>query len=226
MFLLSVRRICAYTWVSTHLMGDGPNYQLAIEDEERASSYWNVQFPTCHIRLFENEERFIYRNEDMVRAEELDSPQGAKLKRLFDHVIEVGPCYEDQDSRSILHIFYFNVTKLGNSTAIGRTYFYNNHLYIVLPISSVAGQNAFSHELGHALYYSNPDLNGNDPVTGTPHHDVEGNLMHARIASTGILDLEQEQLDAVNNSYLVNPDVSLSLTLTNNTSVDLKSNLK
>ncbi|WP_063568274.1 hypothetical protein [Paenibacillus sp. O199] len=212
--------ICMYTWISEKLMGDQTSYIVATLDEERASSYWGVDISSGHIRLIENEEQFIYRSEDIVPVAELNSPQGAKLKRLFDHAAKA-VWSEDLDSRRLLHVFYFNITKIGNSEAIGRTYFYNNHLYIVLTIKDYAGLNAFSHELGHALYFSNPKLMGNDPVTGTKHHNKDGNLMYPSISLTELLQLEQQQLNAVNNSYLVNPDALSGFPLSNiNTSIE------
>ncbi|WP_342553238.1 hypothetical protein [Paenibacillus sp. FSL R7-0652] len=216
---MPIEPICICTWISEKLMGDQPIYNVATLDEKRASSYWGVKFSSpSHIRLLENQDQFIYRSEDIVPAAEINSPQGAKLKRLFDHVIKAEVCRVD--SRRLLHVFYFNITKIGDSST-GRTYFYNNHLYIVLTTKDHAGINLFSHELGHALYFSNPELKGNDPVTGKSHHNIEGNLMYPSVDLNKVLQLEQKQLDAVNNSYLVKPDTLSAFPLTNaNTDIE------
>jgi hypothetical protein len=79
--------------------------------------------------LFHNSEENTYRNEDIVRGDELDGPKGAKLKRLFTHSVKAAPCHDDRmtndndDKKRTIHIFYLDVDKMGDADDLGRCYF-------------------------------------------------------------------------------------------------------
>ncbi|HEK9103354.1 TPA: hypothetical protein SUB30_004829 [Bacillus pseudomycoides] len=202
--------VCVSFWVSRALIRDNVEYVVAIDDMDRAKFYWGVNFDARYNTLPEDNESNTYKNEDIVRVGELDTPQGAKLKNLFLSCISTPPCYDDrmttEDSRRTLHVFYLNITKLGDTSAVGMTYYHEKHVFIVLPISIVTNKNTFAHEFGHALYASNNELNGNDPVSGKEHNDDPVNLMYVDSGNDTRL-LVQKQLDAKEYSFLTNPHV-------------------
>lgn len=111
-----------------------------------------------------------------------------------------------EDSRRTLHVFYLNITELGDTGYVGMTYYYEKHVFIVLPIYIVTTKNTFAHELGHALYVSNNRLNGNDPISGKRHNEDPNNLMYDNSGDDERI-LVQEQLDAKKYSFLTNPHV-------------------
>ncbi|OIJ14927.1 hypothetical protein BKP37_07005 [Anaerobacillus alkalilacustris] len=108
----------------------------------------------------------------------------------------------------IVKIYYMNLDTLG-PTAVGKCYQINNHIHIV--VSNWLGINILAHEFGHAFYYSNPYLNGNDPISRAPHNTDPNNLMYPSSELKKEKNIEQAQREAVQNSYLVNATVAAQL---------------
>lgn len=202
--------VCLSIWVSKSLIGDKDIYDLALHHQDVAKSYWKVGFSPRFRVLPEDRDDNTYRVEDIVKGDELDLPKGIKLKNLFLSCIGDPPCYDDRmaskDSLRTVHVFYLNIEQIGESptSPIGRTILYQEQVFIIM--TKKATDHTFPHEFGHALYFTNNRLNGNDPISNKLHNDDPNNLMYEQ-DSTGTMILEQKQLDAKEYSYLTNPHV-------------------
>ncbi|WP_410985311.1 hypothetical protein [Bacillus cereus] len=67
--------------------------------------------------------------------------------------------------------------------------------------------NIFPHEFGHALFFTNHILKGDDPISKKGHNDDPNNLMYYKVEPDVVLVLEPQQLAAKTYSYLTNPHV-------------------
>ncbi|PDY85984.1 hypothetical protein [Bacillus toyonensis] len=199
--------VCVSVWVSRTLIGDDDTYGKAIDDQDVAKNYWNVGFTPRFRVLPEDNEANTYRAEDIVTADEIETPRGEKLRALFLSSKTDQPCYDDRmterDSLRTLHVFYLNIDYI-DSEVIGRGYLYQEHAFIVMTTN--ANYNTFPHEFGHTLYFTNNRLDGNDPISHKEHNEDPDNLMYHTMGDETKI-LEPEQLDAKEYSYLTNPHV-------------------
>ncbi|PEW64650.1 hypothetical protein CN331_04925 [Bacillus cereus] len=206
--------ICINIWISDQLDRKATE-DIAMQDLKVATAYWNVNFDISFYTIKEVPP-VVYNIEDIVRSRELDTVQGYKLVFLFMNSLGISPCWDDpmtaEDSRRTLHVFYLNVTKLAsnNPNVKGRTYYYRGHLFIIMALRNTTIDNPFNiynifaHELGHALFLSNKRLNGMDPISNKEHNLDPRNLMYEEVPDGENRILVQEQLDAVENSFLTN----------------------
>ncbi|PEC41742.1 hypothetical protein CON11_26685 [Priestia megaterium] len=126
-----------------------------------------------------------------------ESPKALKLRKLFERM--------ENRSRSqhIVNLYYMDIKYVGEPNVIGKCYCVNNgHIHIVL--AKHPSTNVFAHELGHAFYFTNQNLNGKDPISGEDHNNDVQNLMYPSTPSGTMMKLEPQQRAAIKNSYIVN----------------------
>ncbi|PFC49690.1 hypothetical protein CN300_02195 [Bacillus thuringiensis] len=176
-----------------------------LQDIKTAQDYWKVSIvpPVVYIKTLPT---MSFTENDFVDANELNSPQADKVNQLFQ-LLEGHSKNFYGDSKPIVHIYYMNINFVGsNSNVIGRCYTcHNGNIHIV--ISNQQNINTFSHELGHGFFYSNLTLKGNDPISGEPHNKDKNNLMYYASYNDKLMNLEQAQIDATKQSYLINPNI-------------------
>ncbi|WP_144499721.1 hypothetical protein [Bacillus sp. FDAARGOS_235] len=199
--------VCVSVWVSKTLIGDDDEYGTAINDLDIAKDYWQTGFTYRFRVLPEDNEANTYRAEDIVKKNELDTPKGEKLRALFLNCKTDQPCHDDRmterDSLRTLHVFYLNIGYI-DSKVIGKFFLYQEHAFIIM--TTKAKKSTFPHEFGHALYYTNNRLDGNDPISHKPHNEDPDNLMYSKGRDERMV-LEPEQLKAKEYSYLTNDHV-------------------
>ena len=197
-------------------------YTRNLDDRQLAEELWGIRIWKSPINMALSESiENRFKKEDFVSASELDFPKGKRINDMFKAKEQGNDSTFPRGSKGVVRVYYIDLDRIGTNGAIGRCYWVRGYIHIIM--SNYKNMNTFAHELGHAFYYTNLNLNGKDPISGESHNNLtKDNLMNAT-ATKEKMKLELKQKEAIYKSYIVNAPLEQQVQYMNfpNKSIDI-----